>query len=56
MYALKFIMVKFMMIDNFDQIDRDSDLIQPVSLEMVDILMNSLVYYHKKYTGELGHM
>jgi len=54
--ALKFIMVKFMMISNFEQIESDSDLILPVNVEMVEILQNSLLYYQKKYSGEISHM
>ena len=56
MSALKFIMEKFMMIKNFEQIEADSDIIQPLTLESVEILMNSAVYYQKKYTGEIAHM
>lgn len=56
MAALKFIMVNFMQVNNFDEIDRDSDKIQPLTIEMVDILMNSAVYYQKKYNHEIDHM
>ena len=49
-------MEKFLAIKNFDQIELQSDFIQPLPIEMVDILMNSAVYYQKKYVGELEPM
>lgn len=49
-------MINFMQVSNFEELDRDSDKIQPLTTEMVDILMNSADYYQKKYTKELPHM
>ena len=54
--VLKFMMKNILMISNFDELEASSDNISPLSLEMVDILMNSAVYYQKKYEGELEHM
>lgn len=56
MKALKFVVEKFMKIDNFDEIEEQSHDIQPINTDMIDILMNSAVYYQKKYTREIGHM
>ena len=51
--ALKFLMEQFLLIDNFDQIERESEAIEALGAEMVDILLNSAEYYMKKYNGEL---
>jgi len=49
-------MERILKIENFDQIEEESEIIQPLNQEMVDILMNSALYYEKKYTREIGHM
>ena len=49
-------MEQFLLIDNFDQIERDSETIEVLGTEMVDILLNSAEYYQKKYEGELEPM
>lgn len=54
--ALKFMVTKFLKFDNFDEVETDSEQIQPLTIEMIDVLMNSALYYHKKYTREIGHM
>lgn len=46
-------MEKYLMVQNFDTIVEESDKIWPLEGEMVDILLNSAVYYQKKYEGEL---
>lgn len=56
MQALKFMMVHFLKVDNFDQIEQQSEIIQPLTQDMIDVLMNSADYYQKKYTGEIDHM
>ena len=43
--ALQFIVEKFLMIDNFSQIEKDSKKIEPLTSDMVDVLMNSAIYY-----------
>ena len=43
--ALKFLMEQFLLVDNFDQVERDSETIEVLGTEMVDILLNSAVYY-----------
>ena len=54
--ALKFLMEQFLLVDNFDQVERDSETIEVLGTEMVDILLNSAVYYQKKYEGQLEAM
>ena len=39
--ALKFILTKFLMVPNFDEIEEQSDNLQPLTPELVEILMNS---------------
>jgi hypothetical protein len=56
MALLKFMMQEIMRVKNFEQIEMMSDNIQPLSPEMIEILMSSLVYYQKKYDGELDVM
>lgn len=51
--ALKFLMEQFLLVDNFDLIESESEAIEPLGSEMVDVLLNSAVYYQKKYEGEL---
>ena len=43
--ALKFIMTELLCIDDFEQIHTESSIIQPLTTDMVDILMNSAVFY-----------
>jgi len=38
-------MEKFLMVPNFEEVERDSDNILPLTIEIVDVLMNSAVYY-----------
>ena len=54
--ALKFILNKFLMVNNFDEIEEHSDNLQPMTPELVDILMNSAQYYQMKYEGALEPM
>ena len=54
--ALKYMMVNFLKVENFDQIEEQSESIQPLNFEMIEVLMNSALYYQKKYTREIGHM
>ena len=54
--ALKFILNKFLMIQNFEEIEEHSDLLQPMTPELVEILMNSAQYYQMKYEGALEPM
>ena len=54
--ALKFIMESFLQVNNFDEIEKESDKIQPLTIELIEILLNSADYYQKKYTGEIKHM
>ena len=56
MKILKFIMIDFMNIKNFEQLEFQSDNIQPLTIEIVEVLLNSAMYYQKKYDGELEHM
>ena len=51
--ALKLLMEQFLLVDNFDLIESESEGIEPLGSEMVDVLLNSAVYYQKKYEGEL---
>lgn len=53
---MKFLLEKFMAVENFDELDRQSDNITPLSAELVDILMNSVLYYQMKYDGDLDPM
>lgn len=53
---LKFMMKNVLVYDNFETIEALSDNIQPLTTEMIDILMSSAVYYQKKYDGELDQM
>ena len=54
--ALKFIMEDFLQISNFDKIEQESEAIEILSSDMVEILLNSAVYYQKKYEGNLDPM
>ena len=54
--ALKFILTKFLMVPNFDEIEEQSDNLQPLTPELVEILMNSAQYYQMKYDGALEPM
>jgi hypothetical protein len=56
MNVLKFMMKDIMIINNFETIECLSDNIQPLTVEMIDILMSSALYYQKKYDGELDAM
>lgn len=56
MSVLKFMMQDILQIKNFEQIDALSESIQPLTPEMIDILMSSAQYYQKKYDGELDTM
>jgi hypothetical protein len=56
MNVLKFMMRDILMIDNYETIECLSDNIQPLTVEMIDILMSSALYYQKKYDGELDTM
>ena len=49
-------MCNFLQKDNFDTIEQESNDIQQLSNEMVEILMNSATYYQKKYNKELDDM
>ena len=44
------------MIRNFDDIDERSEDIMPLDHEMIEVLLNSAVYYQKKYEGSLEPM
>lgn len=54
--ALRFILNKFLMVQNFDEIEEHSDILQPMTQELAEILMNSAQYYHMKYEGTLEPM
>ena len=43
--ALKFIVTELLCIDDFEEILAESSTIQPLTSDMVDILMNSAVFY-----------
>jgi hypothetical protein len=43
--ALKFIMESFLQVNNFDEIEKESDKIQPLTCELIEILLNSADYY-----------
>jgi hypothetical protein len=49
-------MINFMKVSNFEELERESDRIQPLTPEIVEVLMNSALYYEKKYEKELPHM
>lgn len=44
------------MVDNFEEIEEQSDHLQPMTPELVEILMNSAQYYQMKYDGSLEPM
>ena len=56
MKVLKFMMQDIFLVENFEQIEYLSDNIQPLTVEMIDVLMSSALYYQKKYDGELDSM
>lgn len=44
------------MVHNFDEIEEYSDNLQPMTPELIGILMNSAQYYQMKYEGLLDPM
>jgi hypothetical protein len=54
--SLKFIMEQFLLFKDFDKVEEESESIETLSQEMVEILLNSASYYQKKYEGELDTM
>ena len=38
-------MEEFLLVDNFEQIERESDQIQLLTTDLVEVLMNSSIYY-----------
>ena len=54
--SLKFIIEKFMMCSNFDEIEEQSQCIKLLDSRRIEILLNSATYYQMKYDGSLEHM
>lgn len=44
------------MVQNFDEIEEHSEILQPLTQEHAEILMNSAQYYQMKYEGTLEPM
>jgi len=56
MNSLKFIIERFLMYTNFDQMIEASEEIKVLDSRRVEILLNSATYYQMKYDGTLEHM